>query len=253
MVKVAPPTDVHQDWRQPALAVLDMAGTTVDDAALQRDSLERVLTEHGHAPESRTAREAHAYMAREGGRSKFSVFRHVFHGDLGAAHRAHRDFEEAYEVLLAERGISAFPGVEEAIGALRSQGILICLATGFSRRIQNSILESLGWMGLADLSLCPADAGRGRPYPDIVLTAVLALDVEDVRRVLVVGDSTSDMLTGVRSGARRVVGVTTGTHTAEELRAAGATAVLASVADVPAYVEADLQTVPVSGRVPLTR
>lgn len=37
------------------------------------------------------------------------------------------------------------------------------LATGYNRHSQNQILEHLDWMGLADLSLCPSDAGRGRP------------------------------------------------------------------------------------------
>jgi hypothetical protein len=111
--------------------------------------------------------------------------------------------------------------------------VKVCLATGFERHTQNMLLESLGWMGLADRSLCPDDAGRGRPYPYMILTAVLALDLDDVREVAVVGETepcgiavntlasysssvsqdagTSEMSTlALRSSFRAVSSVTTG-------------------------------------------
>ncbi|GAA1353334.1 HAD family hydrolase [Falsarthrobacter nasiphocae] len=219
--------------RVPQLAVLDMAGTTVDVAGLREDSLSRVLASHGTDPESAEGLSLRAAWNRTGGASTFSVFRELFDDDLEAAHRANRMFEATFDALVRERGVCPMPGASEAIGMLREQGVLVCLVTGFGRHTQNTILESLGWMGLADLSLCPSDAGRGRPFPDLVLTAVLALDVDDVRDVLVVGDSVNDMLTGVRAGARDVVGVTTGAHTAAELIAAGATDVVDSVGALP--------------------
>ena len=101
------------------------------------------------------------------------VFRSLF-DDVATAVDVNRTFEAAYDTLLARHGVEPIPGAEDAILALRERGLKICLATGFGRHTQNMILESLGWMGLADLSLCPSDAGRGRPYPDIILTAVLA-------------------------------------------------------------------------------
>jgi phosphonatase-like hydrolase len=236
--------------RLPQLAVIDMAGTTVDDGALQHDCLLEVLARHGVDAASPRGRALIGYWRDTHGTSKFTVFRRMFDDDVAAAHRANREFERLYDEMLGERGIQPIPGAESAIAELRSLGILVCLATGFARHTQNTILESLGWMGLADLSLCPSDAGRGRPFPDIVLTAVLALDVDDVREVLVVGDTTSDILTGLRAGARDVVGVTTGSHEAEALWAAGATHVVDSIADVPSLYE---HTVPSAGIVPLAR
>jgi phosphoglycolate phosphatase-like HAD superfamily hydrolase len=87
-----------------------------------------------------------------------------------------------------------------------------------------------------DIALCPADAGRGRPFPDLVLTAVLRLGVTDVRAVAVAGDTPSDMLTGVRAGAGLVVGVRTGAGTADELGAAGAHRVVDDVTALPALL-----------------
>lgn len=91
------------------------------------------------------------------------------------------------------------------------------------------------------LTLCPADAGgRGRPYPDMVLEAFLRTKAaEDVTQVAVVGDTSYDVLSGVRAGAGLVAGVRTGAHGDDAFRAAGATHVLDSVAALPALLAGD--------------
>lgn len=219
--------------RLPQLAVLDMAGTTVDDGLIEEDCLREVLEDHGIAADSAAASEVQRTWRQAHGTSRFGVFRRLFQDDVTAAQRANRRFEDRYDELVRERGVRPVEGAVEAISWLRSEGVLVCLATGLARHTQNTVLESLGWMGLADLSLCPSDAGRGRPSPDIVLTAVLALDVDDVRDVVVVGDTPNDMTAGLRSGASDVVGVTTGAFSAGELWDAGATDVMGSVARLP--------------------
>lgn len=217
------------------LAVLDMAGTTVDEGGLLDEALARALAAHGIQEGTGAFDAMAAYVRQEMGTSKELVFRRLF-PDGDAAARVNRTFEAAYDDLLARFGVRPVAGAEEAILGLREAGLKICLATGFGRHTQNMILESLGWMGLADLSLCPSDAGRGRPYPDIILTAVLALDIEDVRSVLVAGDTTSDITAGRRAGAGAVVGVLTGAHPEPALRLAGADVVLPSVCHLPGWL-----------------
>lgn len=217
------------------LAVLDMAGTTVDEGRLQDEALARALAAHGIQEGTGAFDAMVAYVRQEMGTSKELVFRRLF-PDGDAAARVNRTFEAAYDDLLARFGVRPVAGAEEAILGLREAGLKICIATGLGRHTQNMILESLGWMGLADLSLCPSDAGRGRPYPDIILTAVLALDIEDVRSVLVVGDTTSDITAGRRAGAGAVVGVLTGAHPEPALRLAGADVVLPSLCHLPGWL-----------------
>ncbi len=114
----------------------------------------------------------------------------------------------------------------------------ICLTTGFSPATREAILEVLQWTSLVDLALSPADAGRGRPFPDMILTAVLRLAIDDVRTVAVAGDTVSDLLAGTRAGAALVAGVTTGAHTADQLTHAPHTHILPSVHDlVPLLTE----------------
>lgn len=215
------------------LAVLDMAGTTINERGLQESAFTQALMDLGVDPDGPQYRSMLAIAQDTMGTSKLAVFEQLFHGDLEAAVRANKAFEVYYDQLLAEHGVQPVPGAEEAINRLREAGLKICLSTGFTRHTQNMILESLGWMGLADLSLCPSDAGRGRPYPDMILTAVLALDLDDVRSVLVAGDTTADITAGLRAGACVVAGVLTGYHSEGALRAAGATAVVPSIRELP--------------------
>ena len=83
------------------------------------------------------------------------------------------------------------------------------------------------------VALSPADAGRGRPWPDMILTAVLRLRIDDVAEVAVVGDTASDLVAGTRSGASAVIGVLSGAHSRHELARAPHTHLIDSVADLP--------------------
>ena len=109
----------------------------------------------------------------------------------------------------------------------------MALTTGFSVPTRRRLLDALGWADLADLALSPADAGRGRPYPDMILAAVVRLGIDSVQAVAVAGDTEADMASGVRAGASVVAGVLTGTGDADALWRGGATAVLDSIADLP--------------------
>ncbi|KOT61351.1 MULTISPECIES: phosphonatase-like hydrolase [Streptomyces] len=221
-----------------SLVVLDMAGTTVADGGLVEQAFGAAAGRLGVVPGSAEHAEQLAYVRATMGESKISVFRHLY-GDERRARRANAAFEEAYGELVDGGRIAPVPGAREAIEALRDAGRTVVLTTGFARVTQDAILDALGWRDLAALTLCPADAGgRGRPYPDLVLTALLRTGAADsVRQVAVAGDTSYDMLSGRRAGASVVAGVLTGAHDEAALRAAGATHVLGSVAELPALLE----------------
>ncbi|WP_328317645.1 phosphonatase-like hydrolase [Streptomyces sp. NBC_00388] len=211
------------------LVVLDMAGTTVADDGLVERAFAAAARRMGSEPDPMLD-----HVRATMGESKISVFRHLF-GDETKAQQANTVFETAYGELVTAGHIAPVPGAREAIGQLRAEGRTVVLSTGFARVTQDAILAALGWQDLADLTLCPADAGgRGRPYPDMVLTAFLRTRaVEGVDRLAIAGDTSYDMLSGVRSGARVVAGVLTGAHDREQLEQHGATHVLGSVAELP--------------------
>ncbi|MFF8425953.1 MULTISPECIES: phosphonatase-like hydrolase [unclassified Streptomyces] len=225
--------DIH-DIR---LVVLDMAGTTVADGGLVERAFAAAAAELGVEPGSADHAEKLDYVRATMGESKISVFRHLF-GDESRAQRANTAFEKAYGDLVDAGLIAPVPGAREAIEELMGSGRTVVLTTGFARVTQDAVLAALGWQDLVPLTLCPADAGgRGRPFPDMVLEAfVRTKAAADVRQVAVAGDTSYDVLSGVRAGAGLVAGVRTGAHGDTEFRAAGATHVLDSVAALPALL-----------------
>jgi phosphonatase-like hydrolase len=212
------------------LAVLDMAGTTVADDGLVLRAFDVAATAAGIEIEGSERDRARQYVIDTMGQSKIAVFRALL-GDEDRAQLGNRAFEAAYDALIDEIDITPIPGAADAIAALRDAGVKVALTTGFSRGTQDRLLNALGWNDIADLTLAPSEAGRGRPYPDLVLTALLRLGIDAVDQVAVLGDTTSDIGTGLAAGARIVAGTLTGAHNAEQLRAAGATHVVASVAE----------------------
>ncbi|MFX1759747.1 phosphonatase-like hydrolase [Rhodococcus sp. As11] len=217
------------------LAVLDMAGTTVADDGLVVRAFDEAATAVG-LPESGPERDdARRYVLDTMGQSKIVVFRALFGSDE-RARIANDAFERAYERFVDAGDVAPIPGAEKTITQLREAGVKVALTTGFSRSTQDRLLDALGWRDLADIALTPADAGRGRPYPDMILTALLRTGTDDVREIAVVGDTAGDMLSGLRSGASVVAGTRTGAHDEATLREAGATHVLDSIVALPALI-----------------
>jgi phosphonatase-like hydrolase len=227
------------------LVALDMAGTTDADegvveraflAALEEVGAPRVPPASGGASAAEhPAVDPLVYVRRTMGKSKIEVFTDLY-GDEKEASAANAAFEDAFDHLLARGAVHPLPGSEAVIEELRAAGLRVCLTTGFSPATRDRILGVLKWGGLADLVLSPADAGRGRPWPDMILTAVLRLEIGDVRAVAVAGDTASDLWAGHRAGAGIVAGVLSGAQAREELEAAPHTHILHDVRGLPALV-----------------
>ncbi|MFC5931336.1 phosphonatase-like hydrolase [Cryobacterium melibiosiphilum] len=213
------------------LVVLDMAGTTVRDDGLVERAFVVAARAVGLATTDDALEAALDYVRETMGQSKIQVFRALTENE-DVANAANVAFEAAYLELVIEAGVTAIDGAEDLFRELRDYGVKIALTTGFSRATQDALLDALGWADLIDLTLCPGDAGRGRPFPDLNLTALLRTGATSVSGMVVVGDTASDMLAGVNAGAGLVVGVLSGTHDEETLEDAGADVIIDSIADL---------------------
>jgi phosphonatase-like hydrolase len=210
-----------------------MAGTTVRDDGLVDSAFAEAMSAVGLAGSELPAARDHVH--RTMGLPKEVVFRAILHDDARA-----REAVAAFDVsVLREVGtgtVEELPGASGALRQLRRQGVAICLTTGFTAEVQAAIVEHLGWGPLVDLTLAPEEGIRGRPFPDLVLTAILRLGIEDVRAVAVVGDTANDLMAGYRAGAGVIAGVLSGAHTRAELEAAPHTHILESIAELPGIV-----------------
>jgi len=217
---------------RPQLMVVDLAGTTVHDPGIVEASVRTALA--ATAPGTDLTSAMATLRSLRGG-DKQAMFQTLL-GDAGLARSAHSVFEADLAARVARGEMTPIEGAKETFAELRSRGVRVALTTGFSASVRDTLLSHLGWTGLIDFALSPSDAGRGRPWPDLVLTAALLARVDGVARVGVIGDTANDLLAGTRAGASLVVGVLTGAHDRAELTAAPHTHIIDSIARLPALV-----------------
>lgn len=209
------------------LVVLDIAGTTVEEHGLVYRALADTVVAAGGS-----ARNVAEWM----GADKYEAISSM----LGKSEvdAEFQDFHERLAKYYAETPPAPIPGVPEALARLRSNGVKVALTTGFDRPVVDGLLDVLGWReGVLDAVVCVDDVRAGRPAPYMIHRAMELTGVRDVRRVLTAGDTTRDLQAGTNAGAGFVVGVLSGSQTAEELGAVRHTHLLESVAGVPGLVE----------------
>ncbi len=185
------------------LAALDIAGTTV----LEGGSVYRVLRA---VVEDRVgASVPDAVAERWTGTSK----REAVSGMLGEISdpnpggRQDRDRAVAKTYSALQSGLlaayrdtppSLVPGADEAVRRLRAEGVRVVLQTGYDREIAETVLAAAGWRVGRDIDgLVTSDEVRAsRPAPFLVFHAMELVGAQDVRRVIVAGDTRNDVLAG---------------------------------------------------------
>src|SRR5262245_16089016 len=148
--------------------VLDLAGTTVVDDGLVEEAFARAYDRVLPDDAGRSVALEHVRVTM--GQSKIEVFRALVAEPTDQW--PNLPFEQAYAERVDEGRCEAIPGAVQALHDLRARGLAVVLTTGFARTTADTIVDTLGWHDLADAVLTPADAGRGRPAPDLPLIAL---------------------------------------------------------------------------------
>ncbi len=153
-------------------------------------------------------------------------------GERGEGFRA--DAEEAVRKieLHGARSSRLIPGAGEALSELRAAGLKVALITRNCRAVAERVLSRLA---AYDILLARDDVPRVKPDPDHVRRALAALGCSPAEAV-VVGDHVFDIEAGRAAGAAHCLGVRTGASADAELLAAGAEAVIGSIAELPAWL-----------------
>jgi HAD superfamily hydrolase (TIGR01509 family) len=121
---------------------------------------------------------------------------------------------------LADSRAAPVPGVVEFVRALLAAGVPRALATSAVADSAARILDALGLADAFPVRVTAGQVRRGKPDPEVYLTAAAALGVPPAACVVF-----EDAVVGVEAARRAgmtVVGLTTA-HVDAELRAAGAT------------------------------
>ncbi|MEB3355366.1 MAG: HAD family hydrolase [Synechococcales bacterium] len=214
------------------LVVFDMAGTTVQDNDEVQNCFQAAAESTGLATDP-------ARINAMMGWSKIRVFETLWKEQIGDDHPDYYARVNASFVTFCDRlethyqtqPVEPTPGCLETFAWLQSQGIQIALTTGFYRKVTNLILQRLGWdqglnedfIGTKDsmiqASITPSEIylGEGRPAPYMIQKAMYRLGIKDPQTVVKVGDTPSDLEAGINAHCLWSLGVTSGTHSREQL------------------------------------
>lgn len=229
-----------------SLAVFDMAGTTVNDGGAVYRALEQAVTETGATV---SAEDLQTWMGTEK-RAAITALIRLGGGDPEPASKIDATFDRFQEILAevyAAEPPTAIDGVPEAIAALRERGMKVGLTTGFSRDVAHALLAQLGWVvgetaapGVTriDAITCGDEVPAGRPAPYMIHRVMEATGTLNVNEVLVAGDTIVDVQAGAASGAAVTIGVLSGKLERAAFEGQPFTAVLGSVAEIPAFLDA---------------
>ncbi len=220
-----------------SLVCCGLIGTLVaDDGLIERSFAEAIATQGVVAGTSAFAQRM-SQVHRVRGRAPRDVLRVLFPDNEARAQAAALAFDRALPDSLSRTAVTLLPGAVETLDTLRATGRRVCVVTSLSRRVFKMVVDAGGLKRHIDLALSLEDAPRGFPAPDLALTAMLQASVASVQDVAVVHGTGAGMECGRNSGAGAVVGVLTGAHSAARLRAAGATHVVRSIADLPSLLD----------------
>ena len=221
------------------LVIFDIGGTIIEDHGEVVASFCAALAANGLPASEVEIKELKGSSKRDV--IKRFVERQWGNEDAGNENRigkAYEDFRTELENRFSNGGAKPIMGAEASFAWLKAHDIACATTTGFYRSVTDRILNSAGWRQTFAANICSDDVKVGRPSPYMIFHAMEASGIDDVRKVLNVGDTPLDVQAGTRSGVLGVIGVLTGVHKEARLSQESPSHLIASVADLPSLIEA---------------
>jgi phosphoglycolate phosphatase len=121
-----------------------------------------------------------------------------------------------YHFLIKDHELVLFEGAREMLNELSQEGYFLAVATGKSRVGLNRALNGVGLLSLFDATRC-ADETFSKPHPAMLQELTRELG-QDMRRTVMIGDTTHDLLMANNAGAAGIA-VEYGAHPLNQLQA----------------------------------
>jgi phosphonatase-like hydrolase len=207
------------------LVVFDIAGTTVRDNGNVAEAFISAFKEYGYTMPAADVKKVMGFRKMDAIVLLLEKFAPDRNDDDELADRIHTRFiDKMIEFYMNDETLAPVPHAEDVFQALKDRGIKVALNTGFTRSITDTILHRLRWddrSPLIDQVICSDEVPRGRPYADMIEVLMDDLGIGSPAHVLKVGDTEVDVEEGRNAACGRVVSVTTGAYTREQLQPYG--------------------------------
>jgi sugar-phosphatase len=205
--------------------VLDVDGLLIDTEPVWREAQTEVFAALG-------IRLSEADMLETMGRRVVEVVAHWRRHRPWPGARTGEPSDAAIAGLIVDRVIAhiqaageLMPGAGEAIRLVRRLGLRLAIASSSPHRLIDAVCDRLGLEGI-DVRCSAEDEARGKPAPDVYLTAARRLGVSP-DRCLAVEDSPAGVLAAKAAGMRCIA--VPDPHNASDRRHEAADAVLPSL------------------------
>ena len=203
------------------LVVFDIAGTTVRDNGSVADAFISAFQDFGFDVPQEEVKKVMGFRKIEAVSLLLGKFYPEHKNDEVLIDRILTLFiDKMIAFYLSDEKLAAFPHTEQVFAALKQRGIKIALNTGFTRSITDTILHRLRWddrSTLIDKVICSDEVAHGRPYPDMIEVLIEDLGISSPAGVLKIGDTEVDVEEGRNAACGKVVSVTTGAYTRQQL------------------------------------
>ncbi|MGE0268563.1 MAG: HAD family hydrolase [Candidatus Omnitrophota bacterium] len=203
------------------LVIFDLDGTLVDAFKAVSQSVNHALSYMGYETVSQDVIERNV-----GWGERVLISRFVREGDLDktlSVFRQHHRFA-------IKTGVKFLPGAKELVGVLKEKGYLTAIASNRPTRFTHMILKQLNFKDQFDYILCGDKVENPKPAGDMLVQILQKFSLA-ADQALYVGDMVIDIQAG--NDARvRTVGVTTGSHTYEDMVSHNPLAIIGNVKDV---------------------
>lgn len=204
------------------LVVFDIAGTTVRDNGSVADAFITAFRDYGFSMPVAEVKKVMGFRKMDAIALLLEKFAPAHKDDAELIDRIHTHFiDKMIGFYMNDVTLSPLPHAEAVFYALKQRGIKVALNTGFTRSIADTILHRLRWddrSPLIDQVICSDEVANGRPHADMIGVLMEDLGINSPLHVLKIGDTEVDVQEGRNAACGKVVSVTTGAYTREQLQ-----------------------------------
>jgi phosphonoacetaldehyde hydrolase len=189
--------------------MLDWAGTTVDHGSMAPVlALQTLFAQHGIALSNEDARRDMGLLKRDHIQAILALpnvhaeWKAITGKEPGEAEvlSLFEKFGPLQMKIIAQHS-QLIPGVAQVVKSWQSRGIRIGSTTGYTRQMLAPVLTQAAQQGFQpDASVCPEEAGAGRPAPWMLMKNAQLLDVYPPLTCVKIGDTVVDIEEGRNAG-----------------------------------------------------
>lgn len=220
------------------LVVFDMAGTTVNEGNVVYKTVQKVINDEGFNVSLEdvlkygAGKEKHQAIIDV--LNEYSPLNNVSQIADTAFSKFKVALKNAYDIL----EIKTFEGTEQLFKDLKASNIKVVLNTGYDRTTAQLLLEKLGWIvgETIDGLVTADDVENSRPEGDMIFLAMKNTGINNVEKVMKVGDSAIDIEEGKNAKCGITVGVLTGAQNRTQIQEANPTYIIESLNELRAIL-----------------